>query len=53
MRITWFLMLGVLISIVLSILLIDDGRLPIPQGGIQPGHTDPQANPLAPPPSQP
>ena len=51
MRITWFLLVAVLVAMVMSILLID-ARIPAPPG-IQPGQTEPApANPLAPPPGQ-
>ncbi len=52
MRITWFLLIAVLIAMVMSILLIDT-RIPAPPS-VQPGQTEPPpANPLAPQPSQP
>ncbi|MDP9835763.1 hypothetical protein J2T09_000504 [Neorhizobium huautlense] len=52
MRITWFLLIGILVAMVLSILLIDT-RIPAPPS-LQPGQTEPApANPLAPPPGQP
>lgn len=52
MRITWFVLIGMLVAMVLSILLIDN-RIPAPPG-LQPGQTEPApANPLAPPPGQP
>ncbi|MGF9566436.1 hypothetical protein [Neorhizobium sp. JUb45] len=51
MRITWFLLVAILVAMVLSILLIDT-RQPAPMG-VQPGQTEPApANPLAPPPAQ-
>jgi hypothetical protein len=51
MRITWFLLIGILVAMVLSILLIDT-RIPAPPS-VQPGQTEPApANPLAPSPAQ-